>query len=254
MHTLRLLTLAFAAALSFLSMANAQPTPESTRDLLDKWVQTRQLTSKEKSDWRLEQSILTDTKALLSAELTRLDISLKELEGSATAADKDRTDLTAQKEDIAEATTVVKQHIGALEAQLKTIIKTFPTPLIERTNPLIRRLPNDPTDTTLSMGERLQNIVGILNQADKFNSTLTQTSEARTTDSGKIVEVRTLYWGLATAYYVDTSGEYAGIGIPSKDGWLWPQIKDAGPKIKELFDIYEGSADIKFVELPARIN
>ncbi|CAA7072348.1 DUF3450 family protein, partial [Lentimonas sp. CC11] len=102
--------------------------------------------------------------------------------------------------------------------------------------------------------ERVQNIVGILSQADKFNTTITQTSESRELDSGKVVEVRTLYWGLAMAYYVDAAGEYAGIGFPGKDGWEWPQIDGAGPQIKKLLDVYEGSEEIQFVEVPARIN
>ena len=233
---------------------NAQTDLESTRNVLDQWVQTRQITSKEKSDWRLEKSILTDTRELLSNELSRLDVSLEELKSSATAADEDRAELTATKEAIAEASAVVEGSIVELETQVKAIVTTLPAPLIDRIKPLIRRLPEDPSNTTLSIGERLQNIVGILSQADKFNGTITQTSESRELDGGKVVEVRTLYWGLAMAYYVDAKGEYAGIGFPGKDGWVWPQIEGAGPQIKKLLDVYEGSVEIQFVEVPARIN
>ena len=248
-----LLSLALGACLSTLSLSG-QTDLESTRDVLDQWVQTRQITSKEKSDWRLEQAILTDTKKLLSSELTRLDASLEELKSSATAADEDRAELTATKEAIAEASAVVEGSIVELETQIKAIVKTLPTPLVEKIKPLIRRLPDDSSNTKLSLGERVQNIVGILSQADKFNGTITQTSESRELNSGKVVEVRTLYWGLAMAYYVDAKGEYAGIGFPGKDGWEWPQIEDAGPQIKKLLDVYEGSEEIQFVEVPARIN
>ena len=137
---------------------------------------------------------------------------------------------------------------------MKRIVKTLPEPLVEKIKPLSRRLPEDSTNTDLSLGERVQNIVGILSQADKFNTTITQTSEAREIDGGKVVEVRTLYWGLAMAYYVDGSGEYAGIGVPTADGWEWPRIESAGAEIKQLIDVYEGSEDISFVDVPARIN
>ena len=248
-----LLELVLGACLSTLYL-NAQTNLESTRNVLDQWVQTKQIISKEQSDWRLEESILTDTQKLLSSELKRLDASLKELKNSATAADEDRSQLTAKKEEIAEASAVVEGSIQELEVQMKRIIKTLPTPLVEKIKPLIRRLPEDSTNTKLSLGERVQNIVGILSQADKFNSTITQTSESRELDSGKIVEVRTLYWGLAIAYYVDASGAYAGIGHPGKDGWEWPQIEGSGAQIKKLLDVYEGSEEIQFVEVPARIN
>jgi hypothetical protein len=211
--------------------------------VLHQWVQTRQITSKEKSDGRLEQAILTDTHThtrthtrthkSLSNELTLLYVKLEELENSTTEADEDRAELTALKE---------------------AIVTTLPTPLVNRIKPLIRRLPDDPANTKLSLGERVQNIVGILSQADKFNTTITQTSESRELDSGTVVEVRTLYWGLAMAYYVDAAGEYAGIGFLGKDGWEWPQIDGAGPQIKKRLDAYEGSEEIQFVEVPARIN
>jgi|TARA_B110000977_G_scaffold193840_1_gene269436 hypothetical protein len=253
MKTKLLLGLVLGASVSTLNL-NAQPNLESTRDVLDQWVQTKQITSKEKSDWRLEKSILADTQKLLSSELKRLETSLEDLKNSATAADEDRSKLTAQKEASAEASAVVEGSIQGLEIQMKRIVKTLPTPLVEKIKPLIRRLPKDSANTKLSLGERVQNIVGILSQADKFNATITQTSESRELDSGKIVEVRTLYWGLAMAYYVDASGAYAGIGHPGEDGWEWPQIEGAGPQIKQLLAVYEGSEGIQFVEVPARIN
>lgn len=253
MKTKLLIGLVLGASVLTLNL-NAQPNLESTRDVLDQWVQTKQITSKEKSDWRLEKSILADTQKLLRSELKRLETSLEDLKNSATAADEDRSKLTAQKEAFAEASAVVEGSIQGLEIQMKRIVKTLPTPLVEKIKPLIRRLPKDSVNTKLSLGERLQNIVGILSQADKFNTTITQTSESRELDSGKVVEVRTLYWGLAMAYYVDASGAYAGIGHPREDGWEWPQIEGAGPQIKQLLAVYEGSEGIQFVEIPARIN
>ncbi|CAA7071381.1 DUF3450 family protein, partial [Lentimonas sp. CC11] len=158
MKSKHLLSLALCAGISTTSLT-AQTDIGSTRDVLDQWVQTRQITSKEKSDWRLEQSILADTQKLLSSELTRLDTSLEELNSSATAADEDRAALTATKEQIAEASAVVEGSIIELETQIKAIVKTMPAPLIDRIKPLIRRLPEDSSDTTLSLGERVQNIV-----------------------------------------------------------------------------------------------
>lgn len=253
MKTKLLLGLALGVCAATLHL-HAQPDVESTRNVLDQWVQTKQITSKEKSDWRLEQSILADTLKLLSSELQRLDTSLEELKSSATAADEDRSQLTAKKEAIAEASAVVEGSINELETKMKRVVQTLPTPLVEKIKPLIRRLPDDSNNTKLSLGERVQNIVGILSQADKFNSTITQTSESRELDDGKVIEVRTLYWGLSMAYYVDAAGEYAGIGFPGEDGWEWPQIEGSGPQIKKLLDVYEGSEEIQFVEVPARIN
>ncbi|MGZ0656750.1 DUF3450 family protein [Coraliomargarita sp. W4R53] len=253
MKTTLLQILALGCALAPFGLS-AQNKVTETRDVLDKWVETRQIISEEKADWKIEQSILGDTVTLLSNELERLQKSLDDLEASATAADEDRSQLAIEKEKLSEAAGVVEANIGALETQLKRIIKSLPEPLINKIKPLVRRLPDDSSDTKLSLGERVQNIVGILSQADKFNTTLTETSESREIADGKVVEVRTLYWGLAMAYYVDASAEYAGIGYPGADGWEWPQLEGKGLEIKRLLDVYEGAEDIQFVEVPARIN
>ena len=253
MKTPLLLALALGASWATPAL-QAQNSLQDTRNILDQWVETRQITSKEKSDWQLEESILQDTQLLLKNELDRLNEALTTLQTSATAADDERAALTANREQLTAASTVVESTIGELETQMKQILQTLPEPLVNKIKPLIRRLPEDSANTTLSLGERVQNIVGILSQADKFNTTITASSESREIDTGKVVEVRTLYWGLAMAYYVDASGDYAGIGFPGGDGWQWPQIEGSGPSIQHLLGVYEGSEDIQFVEVPARIN
>ena len=233
---------------------NAQNQVVETREVLDQWVETRQIISEEKASWKVEESILGDTVQLLSSELHRLSEALTDLESSATAADEERSTLADEKEKLTAASAVVEANIGALESQLKRALKKLPEPLIETIKPLIRRLPEDPSDTDLSLGERVQNIVGILSQADKFNTTITQTNESRKIEGGKTVEVRTLYWGLAMAYYVDASGQHAGIGVPGPDGWEWPRMDAAGAAMIHLIDVYDGSVDIRFVIVAAYIK
>ncbi len=239
---------------SLLVFLRAQDKIDAVRVTLEQWVETQQIISETKSDWVLEKSILEDSQRLLNSELERLEASLEELDATATAADEVRTSLAAEKETLAAASAVVEVNIGKLESQVKAVVKTFPEPLIDKIKPLIRRLPKDPANTKLTLGERVQNIVGILSQADKFNGTITQTSESHEVDGGRVVEVRTIYWGLGGAFYVDAAGEYAGVGYPGENGWEWPEVPGAGPKIKRLLDVYEGSEEIQFVDVPARIK
>ena len=213
----------------------AENSIEKTRNVIEQWVETEQIISEERSDWILEKSILGDTQVLLSKELTRIEKAIDDLEDSATAADADRAALSEEKEKQTAAAAVVRSNIGALEKKVKDIIKTLPEPLADKIKPLIRRLPNDPENTKLSLGERVQNVVGILSQADKFNSTITLSNESREISEGKVVQVTTLYWGLAQA-------------------WVWTENKDIGPAIKQLLDIYEGTEEIQFVQIPASIQ
>lgn len=225
---------------------------DDTRSTIEQWVETEQIISKETSQWEIEKGLLEKTYALLTSEVARLDSELKDLKTSASATDEERSSLTAQKESLKAASKVVASSIGSLENSLKAIIPSLPDPLIEKIRPLIRRLPDNPEKTDLSLGQRVQNIVGILSQTDKFNTTITATSEAKEFEEGKIVQVTTLYMGLASAYYVDDSGKYAGVGIPTANGWEWPVIEGVGPQIKQLVDIYEGTGEIQFIQVPAQ--
>ena len=142
-----------------------------TRSTIDQWVETRQIISKESSEWDIEKGLLEKTYALLTSEVARLDSELKDLKESASASDEERGSLAAEKESLKAASKVVASSIGSLESSLKAIIPSLPAPLIEKIRPLIRRLPDDPQKTDLSLGQRVQNIVGILSQTDKFNTT-----------------------------------------------------------------------------------
>lgn len=246
--TLPIFMLTFSVSLSAEKLVN------ETRSIIEQWVETEQIISKENSEWEIEKGLLEKTFALLTSEVARLDSELKDLKESASASDEERSSLAAQKESLKAASNVVASTIGTLETDLKAIIPTLPDPLVEKIRPLIRRLPDNPEKTDLSLGQRVQNIVGILSQTDKFNTTITTTSETREFEEGKIVQVTTLYMGLASAYYVDDSGKYAGFGIPTANGWEWPLVKGIGSEVKQLVDIYEGTGEIKFINLPAQIK
>lgn len=237
-----------------LNSINAENSIDETRAVLEQWVETRKIISEERKDWKIEKSILSETQALLSNELERLQKATEALRESSTQVDKERSDLTMEKDELKAAADVVAAKITQLETKTKAILPFLPEPLIERINPLIRRLPENPEKAELSLGERVQNIVGILGQANKFNNTITPTSETRKVSGGKEVQVNTLYWGLAIAYFVDASGDYAGIAYPTKNGWQTTLIDGAGPQILKLLSVYEGDGEIQFVEVPAKIN
>ena len=237
-----------------LNSAVSQTHPQEITTLLDQWVETKRIISEERSNWEIEESLLFDTRELLSSELERLKTELDDLKATSTASDEERASLSSEKEVLKNASEVVASSIGNLEKKLKKILPILPEPLIEKINPLIRRMPNDSDNTDLSLGQRVQNIVGILSQTDKFNTTITAKREIKAFEEGKAVQVTTLYWGLAMAYYVDDSGKYAGIGIPTKEGWAWPLVDGIAQEIKALVEIYEGTGEIRFIKAPAKIH
>lgn len=141
-----------------------------------------------------------------------------------------------------------------LETKVKALVKRFPVPLAEKLKPLTQRLPEDSTSTTLSLAVRFQNVVGIINEANRFNREITQSSEIRKLADGSSVEVTAVYLGLAQGYYVGAGGRIAGIGRGAPEGWTWTESNDNGPAIERIVAILRNQKPAAFVPIPVKTN
>jgi hypothetical protein len=224
---------------------------QDTKNTVAEWVKTRHLISEERADWLVEQESLEMSLALLSQELENLDNSIQDVAATTTKSDQQKRELELERLAIEEADAAIAQSITEMEAQIRRLVKTFPAPLLQRVEAALSRIPSDPEVTTATSGARLSNILVILQQAEKFNNTLTLATDTRKEGERKI-QVSVLYWGLAQAYYVDMDRTVAGIGKPSAEGWTWTPAPEHAKSIGEMVSIYEGTGDVKFVTLPVK--
>jgi hypothetical protein len=243
-----------------LALAGASRAAEEAADVgafrakMDKWVETRQIISEEKADWQVEQQTLKATRDLLAQEKEALSSEIAELEASSTAADEERRELLLQRGEYQRASASLEERIRALELAVLALAPRLPEPLQRKLDLLLVQIPEDPENSRLQLGQRLMNVLGVLAQAEKFNGTATFVGETRAIGDQKM-QVRTLYWGLGEAVYVDAQGETAGIGRPGPDGWVFSNEPALAGKAKRLLDIYEGNVDaIEFVTLPVEIR
>ena len=231
------------------------PIIEATRETLTKWVETKQLISKEKSDWASGKDILEDRVRLAEAETTTVRDKLKEISVAVAEAQKKRDELAAQTDKLKATAEKSKAMVIAAEKKLRPLIPQLPEPLREKLKPIIARFPEDSEKSTASMAERLQNVLGILDQASAFNSTVASVKELRTFPDGTRAEVTTVYLGLSQAYYTNREGTLAGIGHPGPDGWVWKPDNANGKKILLAVHILEGKEKgATFIDLPVKIQ
>jgi len=231
------------------------PIIEATRETLTKWVETKQLISKEKSDWASGKDILEDRVRLAEAETTTVRDKLKEISTAVAEAQKKRDELAAQNDKLKATAEKSKSMVIAAEKKLRPLLPQLPEPLREKLKPIIARFPEDSEKSTASMAERLQNVLGILDQASAFNSTVASVKELRTFPDGTRAEVTTVYLGLSQAYYTNREGTLAGIGHPGPDGWVWKPDNANGKKILLAVHILEGKEKgATFIDLPVKIQ
>ena len=244
------LTCVFAA-----SSGHAQEGVDDFRVKMDKWVKTRQLISEENADWEVERETLKATKRLLSQQKKDLEAEIADLKETNTAADDQRQELIAQRDDYQRSSQALAERISAMEQQVVALNSRFPAPLQKKLEPLIVQIPENPDTAKIPLGRRLMNVIGVLAQAEKFNDTVTLVGETRAVDGDQKIQIRTLYWGLGQAIYVDTTGDHAGIGRPGADAWEFTAEPDVADEAQRLIDIYEGNVDaIEFVSLPAAVH
>ncbi len=231
------------------------PIIEATRETLTKWVETKQLISKEKSDWASGKDILEDRVRLAEAETATVREKLKEISVAVAEAQKKRDELAAQTDKLKATAEKSKAMVIAAEKKLRPLLPQLPEPLREKLKPIIARFPEDSEKSTASMAERLQNVLGILDQASAFNSTVASVKELRTFPDGTRAEVTTVYLGLSQAYYTNREGSLAGIGHPGPDGWVWKPDNANGKKILLAVHILEGKEKgATFIDLPVKIQ
>jgi len=225
-----------------------------TRSTLEQWVQTRQLISQTRADWQTDKETLEQTVALYERELKAIDKQMSKVATSNTQVAKEMTEAEALQKTSNETLGDAKKFATEFEVRIKQLVPQLPGPLQDILKPLLARLPADPNNTKMLGAERMQVLVGVLNELDKFNNAVSIFNERRKNDKGEEVSVQTVYIGLGAAYFVNEAGDFAGTGTAGKSGWEWTTKPEIAPTVHEVVKIYRNERAARFVTLPAAVR
>lgn len=117
-----------------------------------------------------------------------------------------------------------------------------------------QRLPKEGVEVKQSIGERYLTVVGILNEIDKWNSSLHVDVEVVGLSNGTAAEVSTLYVGIGQGYYISRDGQFAGRGSATEAGWVWTSADQDAAEIARAFEIQSNTQPAAFVRLPIAIQ
>jgi hypothetical protein len=247
-------SLVFLASLCCVSssVSDADTQLGEARKLASEWVRTQRLISQEQNSWQEEKQHLLASISLLKEEDLDLADALSKSKKDASKSDTARSNLLKQKAELLESEFAMKEALARQEARLRELVKWLPLPLKDELSPLLRRLPADSSNTEEPMTRRLQTIIGILTQVDKFNSTVLIEEGSRTLSDGRIIQVHTLYFGLAGGFFVDTTASIAGVLVPAIGDWRVESRNDLAPELSEAVAIYNKttSKEARFFHLP----
>jgi hypothetical protein len=227
---------------------------DGVRDTMGKWVETRRVISKERQEWVLGREMLDERIKLVEREIASLREKIDQARTNIDEADTKRAELTEDNDRLKSAGAWLTDVTTDLEARTAALNRQLPDPIRERIKPLSQRLPDDPNETKLSLSQRFQNVIGILNEINKFNRGIEVTSEVRTLADGSVAEVTALYVGLGQAYYTGANRTVAGVGRPGQDGWVWQPSGDAAAAVADAVAILKNEQVASFVPLPITVQ
>ncbi len=227
---------------------------QEARSKMEKWVETRQQIAKAKSEWRQERETLKQTIAMYENELKRLNQQIEEAESKKSQASNEFDKLTQKQGSLEAGSEEMAALASKTESRIKAMTERLPGVLVDRIQPAIKRFPQNAEESQMSVSQRLQNVIGVINEIEKFNEGVTVSKEVRKNPSGAQVQVKTLYLGVGQAYFVDEKGDFAGVGRPAQGEWQWVEESQLAPKISKAIAIYEGNAQADYIGLPVSLK
>lgn len=248
-----------ALGLIALSAAPAQEDDrvDGARATIEEYVQVRSLISKERRDWSIEEELLRSRIELIELEIQSIRDEIDSTNESIAAADENRLEMTAKSERLASTLSVIEDVIGQFEAGVRELLPRLPEPAAKQVQLAAAQIPADSEEADQSIGIRIQNTIGVLDQLNKFDRNIHVGSAIVTASNGREINAQTIHIGLGRAYYANSETAevlLAGTGpAPFEDGdpsWAWQARDDAHAQITEVIKVHESEVPPAFVRLP----
>lgn len=224
------------------------------RAAMERWVETEKRISAEKNDWRVNREILRDRILVLTNETALLRKATAGVTADYAASSGKREEYLQEQERLKALSETLSSEIRNAEKRVLAILKRAPSPIREKVRPLSQRIPEEGRDTKTGLGERLQNVVGILNEINKFARDITIASEVMSPESGEGFEALVIYFGLGQGYYVNQPGTIAGYGIAEAEGWTWVPSNRISRAVADVIAIHRNEKPAVYISLPVHIQ
>jgi len=226
----------------------------TTRNAMDRWVETRRLISSTVSEWAEGRQLLEERIAMLDREILAIADRSKEATEEISKTNQQLEGLREDQEELKSAAVNLSALVGGFEARTLSLLQRLPEPLAQRLKPLSQGIPRPGEDSGVGLARRFQNIIGILDAVNKFQREVTSSTEIRQLADGSSSEVTVLYLGISMAYYASADGKLGCYGIPGEAGWIWQEANQEAPAIARAVAIYANSEKASFVLLPATLD
>ena len=236
------------------AMWAASPLDEA-RSAVSEWVEVESAISRESIAWEEKRALLLDLIKVAEANITMMKDQLAEAESATTASEARRLELVNQRENDAVRAKLVSAFLETAEPRVLSLVERLPVTLKEKLGTLLQALPEDPTATKIGLATRMQTVMGILAEIQRFDMMISTGEEIVTVADGGKRSVRTVHFGLGAAYYVAADGSDAGVGAATASGWEWRSAPELASEVEKAIGLASGAVmEARFLSLPVTLQ
>lgn len=224
------------------------------------WIETMREIQREEDSWDQDQQLLNDQREALRTEIDQLTKQVEEAKVRKESVAQESLDQVKKRDALVEAKELMETEVRELEESIVGKLAAFPPALAEdpRVKELMAQVRKDVTlqgdEAKTGLTKRLNNVLNLLAEAEKWQQTVHLKPELHTTADGKKLNMNVVYFGLAIAYAVDEEGVYGMVGMPTDEGWKFEESNELAPVILEMVNVLNGDADAKFINLPINLK
>ncbi|MFA7555643.1 MAG: DUF3450 family protein [Spongiibacteraceae bacterium] len=246
--------------LSTASISSAQQSlPAQLDRLCLQWQQTEQQRSQLESQWLKRQAILEQQLELLDIEQAAMHKTLNNDQQRTGDVEQKRSALLQQQINAEQNQQTLESNLASYFKNILELQHRLPPPLQQQWQNTLDNVNNnfDGGNHTNDNNQQLEQVLQLLAQLENFENRIALNQTIMTIDNTEI-QVQQFYLGLSQGWYIDNSGQYAGYGISTAQGWQWHN-KDgiAGLNTDELLKvvaILNNQSMADFVELPVDLR
>ncbi len=233
-------------ALSVNAQETAAPSVPTT-DLVEKWLETERLLSREAQDWQAEKEHTNQLLEIYRKELALLDEELARAGKNAGLVDEEAESLKAKIAASEAARREAIAFLTKIKPRVVALIGKFPPPLKDTIEEEMISLKSAVTNDNAA--EILRSIIKTLQEAARFNRTFTFGEEEITLD-GESYSARLMYFGLSRAYFL--AGQKAGLATPGEAAWQFEERNEMAAELTRAFAIHSKQSPSGFFTVPLK--
>src|SRR5688572_10191860 len=109
---------------------------QSARATLARWVETQEITSRERRDWQQTKEMLTSRIEMMRREIAMVEEQLGQARGEQSLADSARSEVVNERDDLVATVKRLVPDVEELESKTRRLYGMLPAVLTEKVKPL----------------------------------------------------------------------------------------------------------------------